>query len=74
MSKLKEGIPKDIVEQLDINKKEKKLPNEGRLIVESHQAKISIPNKVRQKMKLQIGSKKCIMEYNEETKQLICQF
>lgn len=72
MSK-KKGIPQEILDKLDISKKEPKALNEGRVIVESHQVKISVPNKIRQKMKLK-ESLKCVMEYDEINKRLTCQF
>jgi len=73
MSKIKKGIPKEILSELDINNKDVKKPLEATVVVENHQAKISIPNKIRQKIKLPLGSTKCVIEYDELNKRIICQ-
>lgn len=69
----KKGIPKDIIEELDITKKENKKEYEVNVIVEEHQAKIPIPKRIRLSMKLNKGTK-CIMKYDKAKKELVCKF
>jgi len=68
----KKGIPKEIVDKLDIHKKIQK-SYEITVTVEPHQAKIPIPKKIRLEMNLQRGAK-CKIQYDRQKKELICQF
>lgn len=69
----KEGIPKEILEELDISKKKRKSPYEVTVIVEPHQTKIPIPRNIRLKLGLKKGSK-CSIIYDEKNKEVICKF
>lgn len=69
----KGGVPKEIINELDIHKKNKEIPLEVNVLVEEHQIKIPLPKKIRLRLKLEKGAK-CNMSYNEEKKELICKF
>jgi len=71
--KKKRGIPKEVVDKLDIRKKEKIKPIEVTVIVEEHQAKIPIPKQIRLELDLKKGQK-CKVEYNKNKKEIICKF
>lgn len=69
----KRGIPKDILDELDIHKKREKKPREVTIVVEEHQAKIPIPKNVRLRLNLKKGAK-CLLTYYEDKKELVCKF
>ena len=70
---VKKGIPEEVLEELDIHKKEIKKPIKVNVMVENFQARIPIPKKMRLHMNLKKGST-CKMTYNKEKKELICKF
>jgi len=65
----KHGIPKEIIEQLDIKKQE---PYKVSIIIEHHQARIPIPRAIREDLNLKKGQK-AIIFYDEENKKIICE-
>ena len=67
-----DGIPKEVIDELKIKKKQE-YPLEVTVIVEEHQAKIPIPPMIRHELDLKKGQK-CKMYYDEDKKQIICQF
>jgi hypothetical protein len=72
--KNKEGVPKEILEEVDINKKNEPIREfDVSVIVEPHQAKIPIPKNLRLHLKLEKGAK-CHLSYNEKNKEIICKF
>ena len=66
----KRGIPKEVLEELDIKKREYKKPIKVTVIVEEHQAKLPIPSKIRTELNLEKGQK-CILSFNKKTKELL---
>ncbi len=69
----KKGIPKEVLEELDIRKKILKQPKEVAIIVEEHQAKIPIPKSIRLQLKPKKGDK-CKISYDSDKKEIICKF
>lgn len=66
----KEGIPKEILDELDINKVEKpKDTFEITPIVESHQVKLPVPPTIRREIDFQKG-KKIKVKYDKKKKEL----
>jgi len=69
----KEGIPADVLKQLDIKDKDKQEETTVTAIVEEHQAKLPIPAHIRMELGLKKGQK-CKLTYNETTKELTYKF
>ena len=66
-----EGIPKEILDELDIGKIEKpKDYFEVTPIIENHQIKLPIPSMLRRELKFEKG-KKIKLRYDSKTKELI---
>ena len=70
----KKGIPKEVIDHLDIHKVEESKPIEVNVIVEKHQARIPIPREFRLELNLEEGSTKCVMSLKKAERQLVCQF
>jgi len=70
---MEEGIPKEVIKQLDIRQTEKEQPEEVTAIVESHQIKLSVPAHIKIKLKWQKGQK-CTVTFNEEKKEIIYKY
>ena len=68
----KKGIPKKILDELDIRKVKKEV-KEVTVVVERHQAKIPIPRTIREDLNLKKGQK-CKLLFNEKKKELVCKF
>ncbi len=67
----KEGIPEEIIEELDIRKVEKqKDVFDVTPVIEKHQIKLPIPSVLRKDIQLSKG-KKIKVRYNSKTKELI---
>jgi len=69
----KRGIPKELLESIDINKKNPIKPVEVNVLVEPHQSKIPIPRNIAIDLKLEKGAK-CLMLFNKKNKEIICKF
>ncbi|MFH1333190.1 MAG: hypothetical protein ABIH53_03070 [archaeon] len=54
---MEQGIPKEVLRELDIKQKEKEGPKTVTAIVEEHQAKLPIPSYIRFEIKLKKGQK-----------------
>ena len=66
------GIPKEVLDQLDIRRKEKE-ELEVTPLIENHQVRLPIPHKIRLELNLK-KSKKCKVRYDRENKELIYKF
>ncbi|MEK6886072.1 MAG: hypothetical protein AABX17_03840 [Nanoarchaeota archaeon] len=67
------GIPREVLNDLDITKRREIKPEEVTVIVERHQIKIPLPKNVRIKLNLKKNTK-CIVSYDEENKEVNCKF
>ncbi len=73
MEKKEEGIPKEIVKELDVNEVEE-ISTEFEVlpIVESHQVKLPIPKRLIRDFELNFQKgKKIKLKFNEEKKELV---
>jgi len=68
-----EGIPKEVIKQLDIKQIEKEMPETVTAIVETHQAKLPIPSHIRIKLDLKKGQK-CTVIFDEKKKEITYKF
>ena len=73
VTKKNKGIPKDVINYLDIRKEKVKYPIEVKVLVETHQVKIPIPKNIRDVLDLKSGAK-CNMFFDRHKKEIICKF
>ncbi|RMD45946.1 hypothetical protein D6829_00740 [Candidatus Pacearchaeota archaeon] len=70
----KKGIPKRILKELDIHKKEKiQTKFKVTAVVERHQVKLPVPSRIRQEIPFKKGQK-LVVHYDQKTKSLIYSF
>lgn len=67
----KRGVPKDVLDKLNIRKKEKQIVPEVTIVVEAHQAKIPIPASVRREIEFK-DNQRCKIIYDANKKEIIC--
>lgn len=72
MVKKKGGIPKEVLEDLDIKKKTKKKKSFINAIVEEHQVRLTVPKKISLNIKIKKGQK-FEVTYNKKEKKITYQ-
>lgn len=66
----KGGIPREVLEKLDIKKREKLKPITVVPIVESHQIRLTIPSEIRREIDIKKGDKFKV-SFNKKKKEII---
>ena len=69
----KRGIPKEVIDELDIRKKRGSKSYEVGVSVSEQQTKISVPKIISLELNLKKGEK-CEMFYDKEKRSIICKF
>lgn len=67
------GIPKEIMDDLNVRKKKGEKDYEVAVSVSEHQAKVSIPKIIVMELGL-LKNQKCKLSYNKKRKEIICKF
>ncbi|MBS3081593.1 hypothetical protein J4416_01480 [Candidatus Pacearchaeota archaeon] len=70
---VKKGIPKDVIDQLDIHTEIKEEILTVTPVVESHQIKLPIPLQIRHELQIEKGQK-CKVRFDKEAKEIIYSF
>ena len=69
----KSGIPEEVLERLNIKKKEKLQPFYVTPIIEKHQIRLTIPSEIRREIKIKEGQKFKV-SFNKKKKEITFNF